>query len=92
MAGWSGGPLFTQPARWLLRRATRSVPRLVNIVAHKSLISAYGRGSHRVSYSDVRAAARDTASLQGTGRGRAIAAWWLLAAGGAAAAAWAVLR
>src|SRR3954468_14586167 len=44
VAGFQGGRLFDGMATWLLERKTRRVPRLVNIVAHKSLLSAYGKG------------------------------------------------
>ncbi len=64
VAGHAGGRLFTPMAMWLLRRKTRRIPRLVNIVAHKSLLSAFGKGKHVVGFSDVLAAVRDTSSLR----------------------------
>ncbi len=64
VAGHRGHRMFTPPAMWLLKLRTRCVPRLVNIVAHKSLLSAYGRGSHSVTFWDVYAAVTDTASLR----------------------------
>ena len=64
MAGHAGKRLFTPMALRLLRKRTHCVPRLVNIIAHKSLLSAYGKGNQQVSYWDVMAAADDTASTQ----------------------------
>jgi len=64
VAGHQGGPMFTRGALRTLRRSTRCVPRLVNIIGHKSLLSAFGRGSRRVETKDVRAAVRDTSSLR----------------------------
>ena len=63
VAGYQGASLFSGSARWLLKRATHCVPRLVNIVAHKALLSAYGKGKGRVGVFDVLAASRDTSSL-----------------------------
>jgi MSHA biogenesis protein MshM len=64
VAGFQGGRLFDSMATWLLERKTRRIPRLVNIVAHKSLLSAYGKGKRRVGFFDVLAASNDTASLE----------------------------
>jgi MSHA biogenesis protein MshM len=64
VAGYRGGRLFTPSALWLLRHKTRRVPRLVNIVAHKAMLSAYGKGKKTVGMFDVLAASNDTASLR----------------------------
>ena len=64
VAGYQGSRLFGRAASWLLQRRTRRVPRLVNIVAHKSLLSAYGKGKRQVGILDVLAASNDTASLR----------------------------
>jgi len=68
MAGHSGSRLFTPMALRLLRKRTHCVPRLVNIIAHKSLLSAYGKGQKQVTWWDVKAAADDTTSTQQTAR------------------------
>ncbi len=67
MAGHSGARLFTPMALRQLRVRTQGVPRLVNILAHKALLSAYGKGHKEVNYWDVQAAADDTTSTQPTG-------------------------
>ena len=62
IAGHSGARLFTPGALWMLRKRTQRVPRLVNIIAHKALLSAYGKGHKQVRLWDVKAAADDTTS------------------------------
>lgn len=63
VAGHHGTQMLTKPAMWLLKRRTGCVPRLVNIVAHKALLSAFGRGQKNVNFWNVRAAANDTAAI-----------------------------
>jgi MSHA biogenesis protein MshM len=65
IAGHTGQPLLTRPALWLLKSRTKCVPRLVNVIAHKSLMSAFGKGKKLVTFSDVMAAVRDTPSVAG---------------------------
>ncbi len=59
VAGWRGATVFGPAARWLLWRASKGVPRRANILAHKSLMLAYGRGVHRVGGRDAWSALRD---------------------------------
>lgn len=61
-AGYEGAPLFSRPASMLLAQASRRVPRLVNILAHKSLLAAYGKGHSQVHWGHVLSAIQDTAS------------------------------
>ena len=56
------------------------VPRLVNILAHKCLMLAYGEGVHRVSMAHVKLAAADTPGLIKPLRGPA--RWWHWLRGG----------
>lgn len=56
-----GNPdLLTPAAMKRLARASEGVPRLVNVLAHKSLMSAYGRGRTRAGWRDVGRAINDT--------------------------------
>jgi len=64
VAGYRGPPPFSRPALWLLRWRTGGTPRLVNIVAHKALMSAYGRGAYQVNLHDALGAIADTATLR----------------------------
>ena len=60
VAGYGGPELFTARALTLLHRSSRGIPRLINVLAHKALLAAYGRGTRRVTPESVRAAAADT--------------------------------
>jgi MSHA biogenesis protein MshM len=54
------GPLFTPAAARNLHRLSRGVPRLLNILAHKALLLAYGEGRALAEPRHARLAARDT--------------------------------
>lgn len=54
------GSLFTRPALRRLACTSKGVPRLINILADKALLSAYGRGRARAGWSDVGRAVADT--------------------------------
>jgi MSHA biogenesis protein MshM len=60
IAGYSGSALFTGGALRAMHLASRGIPRLVNILAHKSLLVVYGEGSREVQRDHVRAAVEDT--------------------------------
>ncbi len=53
-------PLFQSAAATKLHRASRGAPRLLNILAHKSLLLAFGEGADQVAPRHVRLAGRDT--------------------------------
>ncbi|HYS51508.1 MAG TPA: AAA family ATPase [Burkholderiales bacterium] len=60
IAGYSGEGVFAPGAVKRIYRASRGVPRLVNILANKAMMLAYGEGSRRVTAQHARAAAADT--------------------------------
>jgi len=60
VAGYRGNRLFLRSAVRRLHRASRGVPRLINIMAHKSLLLAFGEGLQQVLPRHVRTAAADT--------------------------------
>ena len=62
VAGYRGPALFSRGARWALYRHSNGVPRLVNVLAHKALLAAFGEGADRVGYGHVRRAVADTES------------------------------
>jgi MSHA biogenesis protein MshM len=68
IAGYSGEALFAHGALGALHAASRGVPRLVNILAHKALLVVYGEGGRQVERRHVRSAVEDTPS--------ATARWW----------------
>lgn len=59
--------LFSRCALKKLHRYSRGIPRLINVLGHKALLAAYGRGAEQVGRSQVLAAARDTEDV-GSGR------------------------
>jgi len=71
VAGHPGHRVFQPGAVRYLYRASRGTPRLVNILAHKSLISAFGEGASQVAVRNVRAAVRDTEGVR-----HPIWPWW----------------
>jgi MSHA biogenesis protein MshM len=70
VAGYQGRRVFAEPAVCALYRASQGVPRLVNIVAHKSMLLAYGEGGQQVSAAQVRAAVIDTPAARQSWRGQ----------------------
>lgn len=62
------GPLFTPATAKKLHRLSQGVPRLLNILAHKSLLLAYGEGAREAAPRHARLAARDTPGAR--------APWW----------------
>jgi len=64
VAGYMGDRLFNAAALDALYKASRGVPRLINVLAHKAMLSAYGEGHHYVSAAHVRKAASDTPSAR----------------------------
>ncbi|HKA42268.1 MAG TPA: AAA family ATPase [Burkholderiales bacterium] len=71
VAGYRGNRIFTLPASRAVHRLSHGVPRLVNIVAHKALLLAYGEGLQQVLPRHVRSAALDTPAAQQQRR-----PWW----------------
>jgi MSHA biogenesis protein MshM len=55
--------VFEPTAAQAIATYSAGVPRLVNVLAHKCLMLAYGENEHRVSLRHVRLAAADTAGL-----------------------------
>jgi MSHA biogenesis protein MshM len=64
VAGYQNGRLFSPLALWVLQHKTKRIPRLVNILAHKSMLRAFGKGKKIVSATDVLVASNDTSSLR----------------------------
>jgi MSHA biogenesis protein MshM len=59
IAGCSNNGLFTKRACDAIYRHSKGIPRLINILCHKSLIVAYGEGMNKVSHKNVNLAALD---------------------------------
>ncbi len=65
VAGYRGPRLFPHKVVKQIYRASDGIPRLVNILSHKSLMAAYGEGARVVTERHVRMAVADTESTQG---------------------------
>jgi general secretion pathway protein A len=63
LAGANGKPTFTRWALRAIHRQSGGVPRVVNTLCDRALLSAFVRDSTEVTYWDVRRAARDLTGL-----------------------------
>ena len=77
-AGFIGESLFSNPAIKKLFNYSNGVPRLINVLAHKALLSAYGRGGKTVSAKDITQAWRDS-QKDLTVIGRSYSGFWFVA-------------
>ena len=70
IAGYRGERLFTPSAARLVHRRSGGLPRLVNVIAHKSMLLAFGEGVQVVRADHVQQAVADTPAARGH------RAWW----------------
>ncbi len=63
-AGFDSGALFSDAAMKAVFKASKGVPRLINILCHKSLMVAYGKGASQVDKRHMVAAINDTQGLE----------------------------
>lgn len=63
-AGYNGSNLFNETAMDLLFKHSKGIPRLINILAHKAMMAAFGKGDSTISDSHVQLAIEDTESAQ----------------------------
>lgn len=73
VAGFRNGMIFDEKALARLYVASRGIPRLVNILCHKSLMVAFGQGTHLVNETMIRMAISDTEDTQ---LSRRRSPWW----------------
>jgi MSHA biogenesis protein MshM len=64
IAGYTYGSLFTYRAKRLLYKASQGLPRLLNILCHKALLVAYGKGQNHIDHNAIKKAIKDTESTQ----------------------------
>jgi MSHA biogenesis protein MshM len=64
ISGHRGGGLFLPKGIDLIWRASKGVPRLINILAHKALLAAFGAGRPVVDETHVKIAIKDTGEAQ----------------------------
>jgi len=60
IAGHRKGPLFDRHAHDLIFESSGGIPRIINILTHKAMLAAYGRGDHRISKKAVKMAIKDS--------------------------------
>ena len=65
VAGSCGEVVFTPKALEHLLRGSRGIPRLVNVLAHKALMLAYGQGAKSINHHHVIPAIKDTEDAGG---------------------------
>ena len=65
IAGYMGPPLFSSWAIRAIHRASGGILRIINILAHKALMCAYGHGDSVVYRYHVRRAIADSESIRG---------------------------
>lgn len=79
VAGYQGEPLFKPAAIRLLVKGSRGIPRLLNILANKSLMAAFGEGQRHVASRHVRRALADTEATRSYLQTASPLRWALLA-------------
>lgn len=62
IAGYRGPRLFARSAVREMHRASRGVPRVINILAHKALMAGFGEGARYITDTYVKLAILDTES------------------------------
>ena len=63
LAGGMGRPNFTRWAVRAIHRQSKGIPRVVNNLCDKAMLSAFIRSSDEVNFWDVRRAIRDVSNL-----------------------------
>ena len=76
VAGASGEHVFTDDAISELSHRSGGTPRLINVVAHKAMMLAYGEGARHVDAHHVLAAASDTEALPQMSAASRTGAWF----------------
>jgi MSHA biogenesis protein MshM len=66
-AGYNGGELFSSGALRLISRGSGGIPRLVNILAHKAMLAAWGDGDRHITRRHVLNAIDNTESVRPPG-------------------------
>lgn len=63
-AGYNGPFLFSKRALDYLYRASDGIPRVINILCHKALMVAFGKGERSVQIDHIKSAAEDTEGVE----------------------------
>ncbi len=62
-AGYTGKNIFNDRACDLIFECSGGIPRIINILSHKSLLTAFGKGKYEVNKKFVKAAAHDSQDI-----------------------------
>ncbi|EWC42771.1 AAA family ATPase [Pseudomonas stutzeri] len=81
VAGYQGPPLFGPAAVRLLVKGSGGIPRLLNILANKCLMAAFGEGRPRITRRHVQRAVADTEGARPFLRTASPVRWAMLAGG-----------
>jgi MSHA biogenesis protein MshM len=76
-AGYRGARLFSQGVCRKISQASRGIPRLINVLAHKILILSYGQQDYKITNKLVKEAVTDTEDAYAL---PSMSMWWLLLA------------
>lgn len=60
VGGYQGVALFSAKITKKIARASKGIPRLINILCHKMLMLTYGQGQYQVSHKHLKLAVQDT--------------------------------
>lgn len=63
IAGHTKGELFTKSAQKLLYKSSHGIPRVINILCHKAMLVAFGRGDRKVTHKAMHEAINDSGDL-----------------------------
>lgn len=77
-SGCKDSELFCHTAMYLIAKASRGIPRLINILAHKALICAFSKGATRIKAFHVAKAIMDTPECSFLGKCLATVFRWRL--------------
>lgn len=76
-AGYTYGMIFSRGAKNRLFRASHGLPRLLNVLCHKSLLVSYGRGLRYVDTHAMKRAIADTESTMMTQKQKFLRYLWM---------------
>jgi len=65
VAGYKGAALFSHSICNKIAKASKGIPRIVNVLCHKMLMLSYGEGHYQMTKKQLNAAIRDTESISG---------------------------
>ena len=63
VAGYKGAALFSNSICNKIAKASKGVPRIVNVLCHKMLMLSYGQGHYQMTKKQLNAAIKDTESI-----------------------------